>query len=383
MSDIFLSYAREDREKAKLLADGLAEQGWSVWWDRRIVPGKFFDQVIEHEISLAKCVVVLWSKSSITSDWVRSEAEEGRDRRILIPVLIEPTRVPMAYRNIQAADLSSWDGDYRDQNYQELVHAVTTLVPRIDAPASNISAPTPIQPSTGEDVPSRLEIEEIEGGNANAQPALAGTPPDRPTEVNQNLDPAEQVVGGDRGETSRPIGQVQESPSAAEDAPQRPGYADPGPAPPADPSSMPGSTSDDAEAIPEGHLSRITSRKQAQELPLPPLGAPIGDVGRSERQPQDRAAIRLTNTKDNKQQVSKSGLVKNRSTAFKSNILAFILIVLVPAAIISIAIWYMNSGQPDAIHAILVAIISFPIIFTALLAAYIIFIRIRIGRLFD
>jgi len=36
MSDIFISYARADKEKAELLAN--AQKGWSVWWDREIPP---------------------------------------------------------------------------------------------------------------------------------------------------------------------------------------------------------------------------------------------------------------------------------------------------------------------------------------------------------
>ena len=31
MADIFISYAHEDRETAKTLAQALADQGWSVW----------------------------------------------------------------------------------------------------------------------------------------------------------------------------------------------------------------------------------------------------------------------------------------------------------------------------------------------------------------
>ncbi|MDH3973349.1 MAG: toll/interleukin-1 receptor domain-containing protein [Deltaproteobacteria bacterium] len=39
MSDIFISYSSEGREKVKPLAEVLAEQGWSVWWDRTIRTG--------------------------------------------------------------------------------------------------------------------------------------------------------------------------------------------------------------------------------------------------------------------------------------------------------------------------------------------------------
>jgi len=68
MSDIFISYAREDREKAKALAVIFEAQGWSVWWDRNIPAGKSFDSIIEAEIEAAKCIVVLWSANSATSD---------------------------------------------------------------------------------------------------------------------------------------------------------------------------------------------------------------------------------------------------------------------------------------------------------------------------
>jgi hypothetical protein len=48
--DIFISYAHEDREKAKTLANVLAARGWKVWWDRKIAPGEAFDVVIERQL---------------------------------------------------------------------------------------------------------------------------------------------------------------------------------------------------------------------------------------------------------------------------------------------------------------------------------------------
>ena len=40
MSDIFLSYASEDFPRVGHLIRALERHGWSVWWDRTILPGK-------------------------------------------------------------------------------------------------------------------------------------------------------------------------------------------------------------------------------------------------------------------------------------------------------------------------------------------------------
>jgi hypothetical protein len=111
MSDIFISYAREDRGKAKALAELFQQQDWSVWWDRNIPPGRSFDEVIEEALGAAKCVVVLWSKNSASSDWVKGEAAEALQRKILVPVRIDSANVPLEFRRLQTLDLSDWKGD--------------------------------------------------------------------------------------------------------------------------------------------------------------------------------------------------------------------------------------------------------------------------------
>ena len=73
MSDIFVSYKREEQAAARKLADALEKEGWTVWWDPKLRAGERFDDVIEIALKESKCVVVMWSKLSVNSRYVRDE----------------------------------------------------------------------------------------------------------------------------------------------------------------------------------------------------------------------------------------------------------------------------------------------------------------------
>lgn len=130
MSDIFISYARENRNKIERLTKEFENIGWSVWWDRKIPPGKTFAQVIEEELADAGCVVVVWSKYSVKSNWVQEEADEGLRRGILIPILIDDIVPPIGYRRIQALNLIEWDPAEGSQNFQFLTENIAQILER-------------------------------------------------------------------------------------------------------------------------------------------------------------------------------------------------------------------------------------------------------------
>jgi TIR domain-containing protein len=124
MSDIFISYARADKGKAELLANAFSREGWSVWWDREIAPGQSFDETIESALNSARCVVVLWSKHSVSSRWVKTEAAEGAERGILVPAMIENAPIPLEFKRIEAADLSDWEGEAPHRELDQLLKSV-------------------------------------------------------------------------------------------------------------------------------------------------------------------------------------------------------------------------------------------------------------------
>lgn len=125
MADIFISYASEDEERANKLASALEAQGWSVWWDRKIIAGKSFDKVIEHELEIAKSVVVLWSHNSISSEWVKNEAAMAVERGVLIPAKIDSIKLPLEFRRKQTADIVDWDGNLSHEGFQALCEGVS------------------------------------------------------------------------------------------------------------------------------------------------------------------------------------------------------------------------------------------------------------------
>jgi len=138
MNDIFISYASPDRLMAQKFADGFEGYGWSVWWDREIPVGKNFDQVIEEELNTARCVVVLWSKESVQSRWVKTESSAAADRDRLAPVLIDDAAIPLEFKRIQTAMLPGWNGDTANPEFQRLVQAIADLVGRSE-PAGRIA----------------------------------------------------------------------------------------------------------------------------------------------------------------------------------------------------------------------------------------------------
>lgn len=137
MTDIFLSYSREDLATARRFAEGFRREGFSVWWDQSLDAGQAFDHATERALEQARVVVVLWSTHSVESRWVRAEATQADRSRKLVPVEIEPCKRPILFELTQTADLARWSGDPANENWRTLVEGLRRQLDKgeMDAPA--------------------------------------------------------------------------------------------------------------------------------------------------------------------------------------------------------------------------------------------------------
>ena len=141
MSDIFLTYAREDLPRVKPVVDALAARGWSVWWDRTIKPGQIFAHEIQAALDNARCMIVLWSWNSVVSFWVQVEAAEGHGRGILIPALLDDVVIPLEFSRMHAANLVGWRGTLPHAGFDELAHTVEGILATPIEEVRNFSCP--------------------------------------------------------------------------------------------------------------------------------------------------------------------------------------------------------------------------------------------------
>ena len=192
VTDIFLSYNREDQACAKVFAEAFAAQGFKVWWDVGLRTGEAYDEVTEMALRTAKAVVVLWSKKSVVSRWVRAEATLADRNRTLVPCMIEPCERPIMFELTQTAELGHWQGDAGDSAWRSFLSDVYRFVAK-GGPAPASTAPASADPA----VASAPAVQAAaQGGKPHGvRPSVAILP-----FTNRSTERADEVFAGGMGE---------------------------------------------------------------------------------------------------------------------------------------------------------------------------------------
>jgi hypothetical protein len=125
---LFVSYTREDKAIANKVAEALASHGYDVFWDVKIPTGEKFDTYLFRKLNESNAVVVLWSINSVQSDYVKEEAEFGKNHKALVPLRIDQTPLPFGFTRIQTTDIADWYRSARAPEWQLVVDSIESAL---------------------------------------------------------------------------------------------------------------------------------------------------------------------------------------------------------------------------------------------------------------
>ena len=123
MTDVYLSYAREDRESVRLLSETLQFEGWDVWMDPSD-PSGGTSAAIDMKLGSAGAILVLWSGYSRHSEYVRSEAATGLYKNKLIQVSLDGLGAPSPFDQLEVLQIRGWAGERDHAEWRRIMEAV-------------------------------------------------------------------------------------------------------------------------------------------------------------------------------------------------------------------------------------------------------------------
>lgn len=128
MAKVFISYARENEKAAESIAEAIRNEGNDPWWDKNLPGHRDFSEVLEEEIDDSDVGLVLWSKHSVKSQWVRAEADISRSQRKLIQVSLDGTLPPLPFNQIHCIDLKGSRQAAGHRNWPKVSEAIEAIV---------------------------------------------------------------------------------------------------------------------------------------------------------------------------------------------------------------------------------------------------------------
>lgn len=175
--DVFLSYARSELEKTKLIRQKLEGLGLKVFFDTEgIEGGDEFPDVINNALKQSGAIVSLWSPEALARLWVKRECRVGQMRGVLVPVMIEhvePLDIPAEFVGMQYVDLIGYGGEDRHPGFALMLRALARTLKRDDLLALADRDPVAVEESAPE---APIDIGPDLGSSASAPPDIAPPP---------------------------------------------------------------------------------------------------------------------------------------------------------------------------------------------------------------
>ena len=107
MTQVFISYSRNDMEFVQHLAGDLQRTGLDVWWDLSDIQGSdVWERKIEEGLRSSQYFIVVLTPASLESRWVRREYLSADNKSLkIIPLKLKTcNEMPLTLRDIQPID---------------------------------------------------------------------------------------------------------------------------------------------------------------------------------------------------------------------------------------------------------------------------------------
>ncbi|MEA3014023.1 MAG: hypothetical protein QOD42_2568 [Sphingomonadales bacterium] len=157
MAQVFISYQKRDRALVERIRDVLAEAGLSVWWDDNVTPRENWDRALEREIGIGPHVLVLWTRNSVDSDWVRIEANYARNKGKLVQARFDNSEIPIAFSMIQYVGLN-WESPQNSTGWPKLLEWLGKRQRKLPPPRPPTppAGPPAVSPSASQAAPTTV-----------------------------------------------------------------------------------------------------------------------------------------------------------------------------------------------------------------------------------
>lgn len=126
MSDLYISYGTRERHWVSLLASRLDDAGYEVCWNSTVVPGQDFHESNGQAMQASRCILSIWSATSVEDYWVLNDSESALARNTLLSLRHREVVIPEHLRTAPTIDVSSWDKGSMDNVLEPLLKLISS-----------------------------------------------------------------------------------------------------------------------------------------------------------------------------------------------------------------------------------------------------------------
>ncbi|WP_022951626.1 toll/interleukin-1 receptor domain-containing protein [Leucothrix mucor] len=126
MSDLYISYGTRERHWVSLLASRLDDAGYDVCWNSTVVPGQDFYESNGQAMQASRCILSIWSETSVEDYWVLNDSEAAMANNTLLSLRHREVVIPESMRIAPTVDVTAWDEGSLDSVLEPLLKLVAS-----------------------------------------------------------------------------------------------------------------------------------------------------------------------------------------------------------------------------------------------------------------